>query len=111
MALPSWPVIRPVIARLPDADSVFGFAVQLVAGLDLESLVERVHVARRPVGAEFARAVRIDTEALAQVVVAVQPAPDLRPANEEPLIGAEAADGCGRPAGKRDDVGLVGNGQ
>src|SRR5678816_1552443 len=97
-------------APLPDLHALVGREVERVARPGLVGVVPGVEVAhdRR---AELRRAVRVGDQPVRELLVAVEAAPDLRPAEEEPLVAAEAVDHGRRLAAQRDLVCLVRDGE
>src|SRR5215204_1062331 len=113
-----WTMVRafivhrpPSIVHLPNLAALVGGAHHRVADLTLERLGEGGHVRERAVDAEATQRVRVGGDALARGLGADVLRPDLRPPEEESLLGREARDGL-RPrlAFQRLPVGGVGDG-
>src|SRR5215204_4163427 len=97
---------------LPNLAALVGRAHHRVAELALEGFGELRHVRERAVDAEATQRVRVGGDPLARVLRSDVLRPDLRPAEEEPLLGREAGDGLrARLAFERLLVGRVGHGQ
>jgi hypothetical protein len=79
------------LRRLEDADAVFGREPHAVVGGDVEGGVEGVEVAHR-VAASLLRRVRVDGEEHLGGLLAGLAHPDLRPADEEPLVTGVAVE-------------------
>src|SRR5687767_10411520 len=94
----------------PDLDAFLRRAIHAIARFHAKRVVKSVDVARRTIRTKFARAVRIGHQPLQQLFVAILAAPDLRPAQEEPLLAREAIDDGGLLAGQRNLVSLEGHG-
>src|SRR5690606_11783298 len=78
-------------AGLPDAHTLVGRQVELVAFLDAERIVPCVEVAHSQ-RAEVARSVAVGGDALAKLGVAELARPSLGVGDEEPLVAGEAVD-------------------
>src|ERR1044071_5771673 len=79
-------------SSLPNLAAPVGRAHHRVADLALERLGEGRHVRERAVDAEAPQRVRVGGDALARGLGADVLRPDLRPAEEEALLGREAGD-------------------
>src|SRR5262245_958682 len=79
-------------SSLPDLHEIGGRAIELVARLQVERVVERVDVGQRHERAIHPGRVGVGQQLIAQRLVARFEPPHLRVAEEEALIAAEAAD-------------------
>src|ERR1700761_2994570 len=90
---------------LPQRDSRLRGEVHRISRLHGKSLDKGILVAQRAVGTELPRRVRIDLEALDARGIAGLLAPDLREADEQPLLAGIAVDDGRRTAVARQPVG------
>src|SRR5205085_8939497 len=79
--------------RLPNLAALVRGANHRVADLALESLREGRHVRERAVDAEARERVRVGRDSQARGLGANVTGPDLRPAEDESLLGPQARDG------------------
>src|SRR6476659_4744332 len=98
--------VRATLGFLPDPDAVLRLDVVRVPLLHVERRVPGVDVAERRESADGAGRVRVRREHLAELVVALQRTPDLRPAEEYPLLSGETVDHRRRLSVERSLVGV-----
>src|SRR5262245_32130432 len=91
---PNWSLRRNLQARQasPDSDAIVRLEIKLVAWLYAPGLIPGVDVAHRPVNAEAGGRMRIGRDLSLECIEAGLVAPDLRPAQEDPLLAGETVE-------------------